>query len=51
MLPAVECEHFSFEDWQECAAEAVEFGNVDRFRDMLAEEQARSDFVDGQRAG
>jgi len=51
MLPAVENEHFSFADWQECAADAVEFGNVDRFRDMLAEEQAHSDFTDGQQAG
>lgn len=51
MLPAVENEHFSFDDWRECASDAVEFGNVDRFRDMLAEEQARSDFTDGQRAG
>ena len=51
MLPAVEVEHFSFDDWQECATDAVEFGTVDRFRDMLAEEQAHSDFVEGQRAG
>lgn len=49
MLPAVDHEHYSFEDWQEAACEAEVDGDYDRFRRMLAVEVCHSEFIEWQR--